>query len=184
MTEHEVRIAAYGLKLSPAVKLVLIGIISRVNWKTWTGEISFRDLAQRMNVSASSVRSALKKLNEAGLITIKHNTTTTTNGKNIFKRSTIIVNVHSIVGVSRIDTPPVSRIDTPPVSRIDTPLYQNTAHPLPRIDTPPLPRIDTLTIEDNNYNTINNTIEHRQRERAEREKKMRLAQKRMKRSYR
>ena len=176
MTEHEVRIAAYGLKLSPAVKLVLIGIISRVNWKTWTGEISFRDLAQRMNVSASSVRSALKKLNEAGLITIKHNTTTTTNGKNIFKRSTIIVNVDSIVGVSRIDTPPVSRIDTP--------LYQNTAHPLPRIDTPPLPRIDTLTIEDNNYNTINNTIEHRQRERAEREKKMRLAQKRMKRSYR
>ena len=168
MTEHEVRIAAYGLKLSPAVKLVLIGIISRVNWKTWTGEISFRDLAQRMNVSASSVRSALKKLNEAGLITIKHNTTTTTNGKNIFKRSTIIVNVDSIVGVSRIDTP----------------LYQNTAHPLPRIDTPPLPRIDTLTIEDNNYNTINNTIEHRQRERAEREKKMRLAQKRMKRSYR
>ena len=153
MTEHEVRIAAYGLKLSPAVKLVLIGIISRVNWKTWTGEISFRDLAQRMNVSASSVRSALKKLNEAGLITIKHNTTTTTNGKNIFKRSTIIVNVDSIVGVSRIDTPP-------------------------------LPRIDTLTIEDNNYNTINNTIEHRQRERAEREKKMRLAQKRMKRSYR
>ena len=176
MTEHEVRIAAYGLKLSPAVKLVLIGIISRVNWKTWTGEISFRDLAQRMNVSASSVRSALKKLNEAGLITIKHNTTTTTNGKNIFKRSTIIVNVDSIVGVSRIDTPPVSRIPTP--------LYQNTAHPLPRIDTPPLPRIDTLTIEDNNYNTINNTIEHRQRERAEREKKMRLAQKRMKRSYR
>ena len=168
MTEHEVRIAAYGLKLSPAVKLVLIGIISRVNWKTWTGEISFRDLAQRMNVSASSVRSALKKLNEAGLITIKHNTTTTTNGKNIFKRSTIIVNVDSIVGVSRIDTP----------------LYQNTAHPLARIDTPPLPRIDTLTIEDNNYNTINNTIEHRQRERAEREKKMRLAQKRMKRSYR
>ena len=153
MTEHEVRIAAYGLKLSPAVKLVLIGIISRVNWKTWTGEISFRDLAQRMNVSASSVRSALKKLNEAGLITIKHNTTTTTNGKNIFKRSTIIVNVDSIVGVSRIDTPP-------------------------------LPRIDTLTIEDNNYNTINNTIEQRQRERAEREKKMRLAQKRMKRSYR
>ena len=168
MTEHEVRIAAYGLKLSPAVKLVLIGIISRVNWKTWTGEISFRDLAQRMNVSASSVRSALKKLNEAGLITIKHNTTTTTNGKNIFKRSTVTVDVKSIIGVSRIDTP----------------LYQNTAHPLPRIDTPPLPRIDPLTIEDNNYNTINNTIEHRQRERAEREKKMRLAQKRMKRSYR
>ena len=161
MNEHEVRLAAYGLKLSPAVKLVLIGIISRVNWKTWTGEISFRDLAQRMNVSASSVRSALKKLNEAGLIVIKHNTTTTTNGKNIFKRSTVTVDVKSIIGVSRIDTPPVSRIDTPP-----------------------LPRIDTLTIEDNNYTRINNTIEDQERARTEREKKMRLAQKRMKRSYR
>ena len=184
MNEHEVRLAAYGLKLSPAVKLVLIGIISRVNWKTWTGEISFRDLAQRMNVSASSVRSALKKLNEAGLIVIKHNTTTTTNGKNIFKRSTVTVDVKSIIGVSRIDTPPVSRIDTPPLPRIDTPLYQNTAHPVITHDTPPLPRIDTLTIEDNNYTTINNTIEDQQRARTEREKKMRLAQKRMKRSYR
>jgi DNA-binding transcriptional ArsR family regulator len=176
MNEHEVRIAAYGLKLSPAVKLVLIGIISRVNWKTWTGEISFRDLAQRMNVSASSVRSSLKKLNEAGLITIKHNTTTTTNGKNIFKRSTVTVDVKSILGVSQIDTPPLPRIDTA--------LYQNTAHPVSRIDTPPLPRIDTLTIEDNNHKTINNTIEDQQRARAEREKKMRLAQKRMKRTYR
>ena len=184
MTEHEVRIAAYGLKLSPAVKLVLIGIISRVNWKTWTGEISFRDLAQRMNVSASSVRSALKKLNDAGLITIKHNTTTTTNGKNIYKRSTVTVNVDSIVGVSRIDTPPVSRIDTPPVSRIDTPLYQITAHPVSKHDTPPLSILDTLTIEDNNYTTINNSIEDQQRARAEREKNVRLAQKRMKRSYR
>ena len=184
MNEYEVRIAAYGLKLSPAVKLVLIGIISRVNWKTWAGEISFRDLAQRMNVSASSVRSALKKLNEAGLITVKHNTTTTTNGNNIFRRSTVIVNVDSIVGVSRIDTPPVSRIDTPPLPRIDTPMYQNTVHPVSKHDTPPLPRIDTLTIEDNNYITINNSIEDQQRARAEREKKMRLAQKRMKRSYR
>lgn len=184
MNEHEVRIAAYGLKLSPAVKLVLIGIISRVNWKTWTGEISFRDLAQRMNVSPSSVRSALKKLDDAGLITIKHNTTTTTNGKNIFKRSTVIVNVDSIVGVSRIDTPPVSRIDTPPVSRIDTPLYQITAHPVSKHDTPPLSILDTLSIEDNNFTTINNSIEDQQRARAEREKKMRLAQKRMKRSYR
>ena len=177
MNEHEIRLAAYALKLSPAVKLTLLGVISRVNWETWRGEISFRDISQRMNLSASSVRSSLKKLNEAGLITSRLNATTTAAGKQMYKRTVVDVNVKMILGVSQIDTPPVSQIDTPPVSRIDTP-------PVSRIDTPPLSIRDTLTIEDNNLNTIKNTIRPVMTERQLREQRIRDAKKRMNSTYR
>ena len=161
MNEHEVRLAAYALKLSPAVKLTLLGVISRVNWETWRGEVSFRDLAQRMNLSASSVRSSLKKLNEAGLITSRLNATTTAAGKQMFKRTVVDVNVKIILGVSNHDTPPVSNHDTPPLSIRDT-----------------------LTIEDNNLGTIKNTIRPAMTERQLREQRIRDAKKRMNSTYR
>ena len=170
MTEHEIRLAAYALKLSPAVKLVLLGVISRVNWETWRGEISFRDISARMNVSASSVRSALKKLNEAGLINVTHQTTTAKSGATVYKRSHVELNVDQIKGVSNLDTPPCINPRYTPVSKPDT---------------PPLSIRDTLTIEDNNNIQLTTTIDAPVvTSRQNREQKIRRAQKLKNRSYR
>ena len=170
MTEHEIRLAAYALKLSPAVKLVLLGVISRVNWETWRGEISFRDISARMNVSASSVRSALKRLNEAGIIKVTHQTAVAKSGATIYKRSLVELNVDQIKGVSNLDTPPCIRPRHTPVSNLDT---------------PPLSNHGTLTIEDNNNIQFINTIDApASTSRQIREQKLRRAQKLKNRSYR
>ena len=170
MTEHEIRLATYSLKLSPAVKLVLLGVISRVNWETWRGEISFRDISARMNVSASSVRSALKKLNEAGLIKVTHQTAVAKSGATIYKRSQVELNVDQIKRVSSLDTPPCINPRYTPVSNHDT---------------PPLSMRDTLTIEDNNNIQLRNTIDApASTSRQIREQKLRRAQKLKNRSYR
>ena len=186
MTEHEIRLATYSLKLSPAVKLVLLGVISRVNWETWRGEISFRDISARMNVSPSSVRSALKKLNEAGLITITHQTTTAKSGATIYKRSHVELNVDQIKGVPNLDTHPCINPRYTPVSKPDTPPCINPRYtPVSNHDTPPLSIRDTLTIEDNNNIQFINTIDApASTSRQIREQKLRRAQKLKNRSYR
>ena len=186
MTEHEIRLAAYSLKLSPAVKLVLLGVISRVNWETWRGEISFRDISARMNVSKSSVRSALKKLNEAGFITTTHQTTTAKSGATIYKRSLVEVNVDQIKGISKPDTPPCVNPRYTPVSKPDTPPCVNPRYtPVSKPDTPPLSIRDTLTIEDNNDIQPIITIDApAATSRQIREQNLRRAQKLKNRSYR
>jgi len=185
MTEYEVRLSAYSLKLTPAVKLVLLGVISRVNWDTWCGEISFRDLSSRMNVSASSVRSALKKLNDQGLIKITHQTTTTKSGSMAYKRSLVQLNIDQIKGASNLDTTPRIKPRYTPASNLDTPPCIKPRYtPVSNLDTPPVSNYGTLTIEDNNNIQSIITIEAPATSRQIREKRLRRAQKLKNRSYR
>ena len=68
MTEHEVRQKIYSLQLKHASKLVLLAILSRVNWDTWSGQVSANDISQLMNIPIRTVKSAIKDLSTLGYI--------------------------------------------------------------------------------------------------------------------
>jgi DNA-binding IclR family transcriptional regulator len=68
MKEVEIRAAIYRLKLKPNTKLTLLGVLSVVDWGTFSGPCSSRDVGQRMSMKETSVRRSFKELTDMGLI--------------------------------------------------------------------------------------------------------------------
>ena len=68
MKEVQIRAAIYSLTLKPNTKLTLLGVLSVVDWKTFSGPCSSRDVGKRMSMKETSVRRSFKELNEMGLI--------------------------------------------------------------------------------------------------------------------
>ena len=68
MREVEIRAAIYRLKLKPNTKLTLLGVLSVVDWQTFSGPCSSRDVGRRMAMKETSVRRSFKELTDMGLI--------------------------------------------------------------------------------------------------------------------
>ena len=68
MKEHELERVILAAPLKPVTKLVLLGIKNRVNWKTWSGQVSSSDIARDLNLNRRSVTRAIKELVEMRVI--------------------------------------------------------------------------------------------------------------------
>jgi len=66
--EVDVSRAIMRLKLSPVTKLVLLGVLDRVDWSTFSGAVSSGAVATTLNHNRRSVVRALVELSELGYI--------------------------------------------------------------------------------------------------------------------
>ena len=64
-----------GLDISPADKLTLMAIIHSINWETWRGQVSIKQLSGMSKVSTASTKRALASLTEKKLIDRERHTT-------------------------------------------------------------------------------------------------------------
>ena len=67
--EIDVRRAVMRLKLKPVDKLVLLGVLDRVDWSTMSGQVSSKQIADTLSHNPRSVSRALAHLVELRLIT-------------------------------------------------------------------------------------------------------------------
>lgn len=63
-TEFDVRRAILSLDISSTDKLVLLSLLIRVDWKTFSGSISVVEIASMLNMSHRSVQRSMKTLKE------------------------------------------------------------------------------------------------------------------------
>ena len=75
MRAIEVLRIVLGLDLSPADKLTLMAIIHSINWETWRGQVSIKQLSGMSKVSTASTKRALASLTEKQLIDRERHTT-------------------------------------------------------------------------------------------------------------
>ena len=75
MRAIEVLRVVLGLDLSPADKLTLMAIIHSINWETWRGQVSIKQLSGMSKVSTASTKRALASLTEKKLIDRERHTT-------------------------------------------------------------------------------------------------------------
>ena len=75
MRAIEVLRVVLGLDLSPADKLTLMAIIHSINWETWRGQVSIKQLSGMSKVSTASTKRALASLTEKQLIDRERHTT-------------------------------------------------------------------------------------------------------------
>ena len=64
-----------SLDLSPADKLTLMAIIHSIDWETWRGQVSIKQLSGMSKVSTASTKRALASLTEKKLIDRERHTT-------------------------------------------------------------------------------------------------------------
>ncbi len=173
MTEHDIRVRVYALDLKPNTKLTLLGVMCFVNWETWSGPCSARDVSKKMGINERAVKRALKELTELNLISRRAQRRSLNN----HHRAVTVVNVSVIMRGDNKTLPP-SDIVTPPSDNMTLPSDNKTLPPsdnktLPQCQyvTPPsdnmtLPPSDNMTpntTEDNNRGDNRETTEDNNR---------------------
>ena len=68
LREVDLRLAIMKLKLTPVQKLVLLAILQKVDWSTFAGVVSSKDVSDTLNQNKRSVRRAITELKELGYI--------------------------------------------------------------------------------------------------------------------
>ena len=134
MNEHELRGAIYArTDLKPNSKLALLGVLAVVDWQTWQGPCSAKDVAKRMGMAEPSVRRAFKDLTELNLISRVAKLRETVSGKTHHHRAVTRLNVKTIMsGVTLAHsalTPLAHSALTPLAHSALTPLAQNALTP-------------------------------------------------------
>ena len=94
LSERDVRASVYGLDLKPNTKLTLLGVLHRVSWQSWAGNVSAKSIAEAMSLNERSVKRALKELIELGLI--ERQSQLTESGRNA--SAVTIINVSLVMG--------------------------------------------------------------------------------------
>jgi len=144
-----------GLDLSPADKLTLMAIIHSIDWETWRGQVSIKQLSGMSKVSTASTKRALASLTEKQLIGRERHTTRYGEASAV-----TIVNVENLNDFAVAhDEPTLAHGDTsmahgePPLSVLPvvssvSPVHQSVDKPVERpvVMTPPpseTPRAET-----------------------------------------
>ena len=157
MTEHDIRVRVYALDLKPNTKLTLLGVMCFVNWETWSGPCSARDVSKKMSINERAVKRALKELTERNMISRSAQRRSLNN----HHRAITVVNVSVIM--RGVNVSPPSDNKTLPPSDIVTPPSDNKT--LPPSDNKTLPPSDIMTpntTEDYNRGDNQNTTEETQ----------------------
>ena len=116
MTEHDIRVRVYALDLKPNTKLTLLGVMCFVNWETWSGPCSARDVSKKMSINERAVKRALKELTELNMISRSAQRRSLNN----HHRAITVVNVSVIMRGDNKTLPPSDNMTLPP-SDIMTP---------------------------------------------------------------
>ena len=115
MLEHQLRCAIYARTgIKPNSKLALLGVLACVNWETWSGPCSSKDVAKRMGMDDRTVRRAFKNLTELNLIHRVAERRETVNGKVHHHRAQTTLNVKLImsdVTLGQTDRTPLGQTD-------------------------------------------------------------------------
>ena len=69
MNEYDLRYAVMQADIKPTVKVVMLTILMKVDWHTWTNTITLKSIADFCKVSYRSVLRALDELEDMGWIT-------------------------------------------------------------------------------------------------------------------
>ena len=166
MLEHQLRCAIYArTDLKPNSKLALLGVLAVVDWQTWQGPCSAKDVSKRMGMAEPSVRRAFKDLTELNLISRVAKLRETESGKTHHHRAVTRLNVEAIMSDSTL----AQNALTPLAQNALTPLAQNAltpstecANPLAQSALTPLAHSALhnnrgYSIEDINQNTTEET---------------------------
>ena len=131
MKEHELERVILAAPLKPVTKLVLLGIKNRVNWKTWSGQVSSSDIAKDLNLNRRSVTRAIKELVEMRVI-YRH---AKRRGEALHHRSVTAINIDHI---------PSDEMSHP---------SDEMSHPSDERSLPPSDDMSHNTTKDNQLNT-------------------------------
>ena len=158
MLEHELRGAIYArTDLKPNSKLALLGVLAVVDWQTWQGPCSAKDVSKRMGMAEPSVRRAFKDLTELNLISRVAKLRETEGGKTHHHRAATRLNVKAIMGDSTLAQnalTPLAQNALTPSTECANPLAQSALTPLAHSA---LHNNHGYSIEDINQNTTEDT---------------------------
>ena len=174
MLEHQLRCAIYARTgIKPNSKLALLGVLACVNWETWSGPCSSKDVAKRMGMDDRTVRRAFKNLTELNLIHRVAERRETVNGKVHHHRAQTTLNVKLIMSdvtlgqtdltpLGQTDLTPLGQSDLTPSGQTDLTLGQSDLTPSGQTDLTPWGQTDLhinrgYSIEDINQNTTEET---------------------------
>ena len=158
MLEHELRGAIYArTDLKPNSKLALLGVLAVVDWQTWQGPCSAKDVSKRMGMAEPSVRRAFKDLTELNLISRVAKLRETEGGKTHHHRAATRLNVKAIMGDSTLAQNALT-----PLAQNALTLSTKCANPLAQSALTPLAHSALhnnrgYSIEDINQNTTEDT---------------------------
>jgi hypothetical protein len=158
MNEHQLRSAVYALDLKPNTKLTLLGVMCFVNWDTWSGPCSAKDVAKKMSMNERAVKRALKELTDLNIL----KRSAQRRAANNHHRAVTEVNVPMIMGgdnktlpPSDIVTPPSDIVTLPPSDIVTPPSDNKTLPPSDIMTLPPSDIVTPNTTEDYNRGSIN-----------------------------
>ena len=147
MKEYEVRQSIMMSDLKPMEKLVLLAILMRVDWSSFSGQVSVNQLIDLTNSTRPTIKRIIANLVKKGWITrtSRHiERTKSTAAFTTIKLEKVSIKSDTVSKLNRIKT------DTPTVSNMNP-------HSI-KSDTPKSINSDTHTIS-NNINTISNNME-------------------------
>ena len=154
MKEHELERVILAAPLKPVTKLVLLGIKNRVNWKTWSGQVSSSDIAKDLNLNRRSVTRAIKELVEMRVI-YRH---AKRRGEALHHRSVTAINIDHIPSdemshpSDERSLPPSDDMSLPPSDEMSHP-SDEMSHPSDERSLPPSDDMSHNTTKDNQLNT-------------------------------
>ena len=147
MKEYEVRQSIMMSDLKPMEKLVLLAILMRVDWSSFSGQVSVNQLIDLTNSTRPTIKRIIANLVKKGWITrtSRHiERTKSTAAFTTIKLEKVSIKSDTVSKLNRIKS------DTPTVSNMNP-------HSI-KSDTPKSINSDTHTIS-NNINTISNNME-------------------------
>jgi DNA-binding MarR family transcriptional regulator len=145
MKEVQIRAAIYSLTLKPNTKLTLLGVLSVVDWKTFSGPCSSRDVGKRMSMKETSVRRSFKELNEMGLI----RRSASRRAADQHHRAVTYLEVQAILDLAHNELPPLAHSELPLAHNELPPLAHNEL-PLAHSELPHLAHSELQYNLDNN----------------------------------
>ena len=131
MKEVEIRAAIYRLKLKPNTKLTLLGVLSVIDWKTFCGPCSSRDVGQRMNMKETSVRRSFKELTDMGLI----RRSASRRAADQHHRAVTCLEVQAILGLAHSELP-LAHSELPDLAHSELPLAHSELPDLAHSELP------------------------------------------------
>ena len=145
MKEVQIRAAIYSLTLKPNTKLTLLGVLSVVDWKTFSGPCSSRDVGKRMSMKETSVRRSFKELNEMGLI----RRSASRRAADQHHRAVTYLEVQAILDLAHNELPPLAHSELP-LAHNELPHLAHSELPLAHSELPHLAHSELQYNLDNN----------------------------------
>lgn len=147
MKEYEVRQLILKSELKAMEKVVMFAILMRVDWSTFSGQVSASLLVESTGGTLPTIKRTLSQLVKKGWITRTSRYIERTKSTAAF--TTIQLDK---VGIKNDTVSNMNRIKS------DTPTVSNLIPPRIKSDTPSSIKLDTHTVS-NNINSVNNNIE-------------------------